>query len=152
AARCFGWSGPDGEEFALDKIRVGRGPGGAVHGYRGRYRAKECVGSNRAVKRTSATSRSEATTTGTVPDNETNARAQESLPPNEPEANATCAPALPLRSQPEENRFRLTNSFRNGHIDRRVERHESPRHRRRAVSTSSGSRFTCSASQGYSGP
>src|SRR5262249_32346231 len=51
-------------------------------------------------------------------DNETKGRAQELLPPNEPGENATCAPALPLRSQPEENRFCLTNSFRNGHIDR----------------------------------
>jgi hypothetical protein len=73
------------------------------------------------VKRTIATSRSEATTTGAVPDSETAVRAQESLPPNEPDENATCAPALPLRSQPEENRFCLTNSFRNGHIDRRIQ-------------------------------
>src|SRR5262249_50197164 len=56
-------------------------------------------------------------------DNETKVRAQELLPPNEPGENATCAPALPLPSQPEENRFCLTNSFRNGHIDRGIRQH-----------------------------
>ena len=117
------WPGRGGIRTRQVRVRRGRGPGGAAHGYRGRYLAKECVGSNRAVKRTIATSRSEATTTGTVPDNETKGRAQESLPPNEPEENATCAPALPLPSQPEENRFCLTNSFRNGHIDRGIRQH-----------------------------
>ena len=78
------------------------------------------------MKRTIATSRSEATTTGTVPDNETKVRAQESLPPHEPEENAKCAPALPLRSQPEENRFFLTISFRNDNLFQ--ERTHRPRH------------------------
>ena len=108
------WPGRRGIRTRQFRVCRGLGPGGAVHGYRGRYLAKECVGSNRAVKRTIATSRSEATTTGTVPDNETKVRAQESLPPHEPEENAKCAPALPLRSQPEENRFCLTISFRKG--------------------------------------
>ena len=117
------WPGRRGIRTRQIRVCRGRCPGGAVHGYRGRYLAKECVGSNRAVKRTIATSRSEATTTGTVPDNETKVRAQESLPPHEPEENAKCAPALPLRSQPEENRFCLTISFRNGHIDRGIRRH-----------------------------
>src|SRR5262245_44365131 len=76
------WPGRRGIRTRQIRVCRGRGPGGAVHGYRGRYLAKECVGSNRAVKRTIATSRSEATTTGTGPDNETKVRAQESLPPN----------------------------------------------------------------------
>src|SRR5262249_57596401 len=68
-------------------------------------------------KRTMATSRSEATTTEPEPQNETVVRTQESPPPTNPE-KPDIRPALPLRSQPDRNRFRLTSSFRNGHIAR----------------------------------
>src|SRR5262245_11292257 len=71
-------------------------------------------------KRTIATSRSEATTTEPEPQNETVVRRQESPPPTDP-GKPDIRPALPLRSHPEGNRFRLTSSFRNGHIDIRAQ-------------------------------
>src|SRR5262249_8496818 len=64
-------------------------------------------------KRTIATSRSEATTTEPEPQNETVVRTQESPPPTNP-GKPDIRPALPLRSHPDGNRFRLTSSFRNG--------------------------------------
>src|SRR5690348_4989948 len=57
-ARCIEWSGPWGEEFAPDKSAPATTRQGLSR-TRERYLAKECVGSNRALKRTIATSRSE---------------------------------------------------------------------------------------------
>jgi hypothetical protein len=51
AARRSVWSGPYGEEFAPDKsASAGSCPAELLAGYRGRYLAKECVGSNRIGK------------------------------------------------------------------------------------------------------
>ena len=47
-------------------------PGRAAPDYRGQYLAKECVGSNRVLTRTIATSRSEATTTESSRQQDTN--------------------------------------------------------------------------------
>jgi len=113
------WPGRRGIRTRQIRVCRGRGPGGAVHGYRGRYLAKECVGSNRAVKRTIATSRSEATTTGTVPDNETKGRAQESPRPTNPR-KSDASPTLPLRSQPRGKPLLLDKLFQEGHIDRQL--------------------------------
>jgi hypothetical protein len=71
-------------------------------------------------KRTIATSRSEATTTEPQPENETTDRTQETLDPTA-HLNVNLRPALAVRSHPKENRFRLTNSFRNGPLDRRAQ-------------------------------
>ena len=44
------WPGRGGIRTRQIRVRRGRGPGGAAHGCRGRYLAKECVGSNRLEK------------------------------------------------------------------------------------------------------
>src|SRR5262249_50972323 len=69
------------------------------------------------LKRTIATSRSEATTTETEPENETTGRTQDDRV-QRTNRGGNLRLALPLRSNPEGNRFRLTNSFRNGLLDR----------------------------------
>jgi hypothetical protein len=44
------WPGRRGIRTRQIRVRRGQGPGGAAHGCRGRYLAKECVGSNRLEK------------------------------------------------------------------------------------------------------
>src|SRR5262249_59074640 len=85
AARCFGWSGPDGEEFALDKSASARAeaPAEPLTAILGRPSARNMLGAI-ASARTIATSRSEATTTESEPDNQTTVRAQESPRPRGP--------------------------------------------------------------------
>ena len=85
-------------------------PGRAAHGYRERYLAKECVGSNRVGKeRLQLPASDDNRDESRKRDNGKNAGMTAT---NEPEEGAT-TPGAPLRSNPEENRFRLTNSFRN---------------------------------------
>ena len=119
ARRCV-WSGPSGEEFAPDTSASARVvTGRAAHGSRERYLAKECVGSNRVSKE--RLQLPVATTTETKPEKGQRQergidRDQQTQKGREPRS------ALPLRSRSEENRFRLTNSFRNGPTRRRTER------------------------------
>ena len=82
AARCFGWSGPDGEEFALDKSASAEAktPAELLTAVVGGTSRRNVLGAI-ASKRTIATSRSEATTTDSRPDNQTAVRAQESPRP-----------------------------------------------------------------------
>jgi hypothetical protein len=113
------WPGRRGIRTKQIRVCRGLGPGGAAHGCRGRYLAKECVGSNRAGKerlQLPAAKRRQPRRSRTTRQQQErrNPRAR----PTRRERNAR--PALPLRSHPEENRFRLTSSFRNGHIDRGV--------------------------------
>ena len=160
AARCFGWSGPCGEEFAPDKS-VSATTGRASHGYHERYLSKECVGSNRALTRTIATSRRDndrdespmqthrqrpssgsTTARAALPyvspspyalrgwaksvrrrRDDSRARARwcsvNRHPHNQPEhENRRLRRALPLCNETDGNRFRLTNSYRKGHIAR----------------------------------
>ena len=84
AARCFGWSGPDGEEFALDNSASAgaSAPAELLTAVVGGTSRRNVLGAI-ASKRTIATSRSEATTTDSEPDDQTAVRAQESpRPPN----------------------------------------------------------------------
>jgi len=105
------WPGRGGIRTRQVRVRRGRGPGGAAHGYRGRYLAKECVGSNRTGKerlQLPAAKRRQprrSPTTRQRPERR-NRRARQTRG----ERNAR--PTLPLRSHPEENFFPLTNSFR----------------------------------------
>jgi len=111
------WPGRGGIRTRQIRVCRGRGPGGAAHGCRGRYLAKECVGSNRAGKerlRLPAAKRRQPRRSRTT--REQPARRNPCARPTRRDRNAR--PALPLRSSPEESRFRLTSSFRNGHIDR----------------------------------
>ena len=112
AARRVGWSGPDGEEFALDKSASAgaKAPAELLTAVVGGTSRRNVLGAI-ASKRTSATSRSEATTTDSEPDDQTTVRAQESPRPARP-GKTDVRPALPLRSHPEGSRFCLTNSFR----------------------------------------
>jgi hypothetical protein len=112
AARCFGWSGPYGEEFAPDKSASATTniPGRAAHGERERYLAKECVGSNRIGKERSQLPA--ATTTETKPEERTNSNNAGFNTTNKPQKTRRPGQALPLRTNPEGNRFCLTNSFR----------------------------------------
>jgi hypothetical protein len=111
------WPGRGGIRTRQIRVCRGRGPGGAAHGFRGRYLAKECVGSNRLRKerlQLPAAKRRQPSRSRTP--REQPARRNPRARSTRRERNAR--PALPLRSSPEENRFRLTSSFRNGHIDR----------------------------------
>src|SRR5215468_1097677 len=85
AARCFGWSGPDGEEFALDKSASAeaKAPAELLTAVVGGTSRRNVLGAI-AAKRTIATSRSEATTTESEPDEQTTRRAQGSLRPTNP--------------------------------------------------------------------
>src|SRR6516165_6257558 len=85
AARCSGWSGPDGEEFALDKSASpgAEAPAELLTAVVGGTSRRNVLGAI-ASKRTSATSRSEATTTDSEPDDQTTVRAQESPRPAHP--------------------------------------------------------------------
>ena|SRR5579885_1450796 len=91
AARCFGWSGPDGEEFALDKSASAgaEAPAELLTAVVGGTSRRNVLGAI-ASKRTIATSRSEATTTDSESDDQTTVRAQESAPgaPREQELSA----------------------------------------------------------------
>src|SRR5262245_28468409 len=82
AARCFGWSGPDGEEFARDKSASAgaSAPAELLTAVVGGTSRRNVWGAI-ASKRTMATSRSEATTTDSRPDDQTTVRAQESPRP-----------------------------------------------------------------------
>src|SRR5215470_11524730 len=82
AARCSGWSGPDGEEFALDKSASAgaEAPAELLTAVVGGTSRRHVLGAI-ASERTMATSRSEATTTDSRPDNRTTVRAQESPRP-----------------------------------------------------------------------
>src|SRR5215470_19586246 len=82
AARCSGWSGPDGEEFALDKSASAgaEAPAELLTAVVGGTSRRHVLGAI-ASERTMATSRSEATTTDSRPDNQTTVRAQESPRP-----------------------------------------------------------------------
>src|SRR5215468_3467973 len=124
AARRVGWSGPDGEEFALDKSASAEAeaPAELLTAVVGGTSRRNVLGAI-ASKRTIATSRGEATTTDSEP---TTRRREES---RNPRAQRTpgkrgLRPALPLRSHPEGSRFRLTSSFRNGHIARTIRRRQ----------------------------
>ena len=81
AARRVGWSGPDGEEFALDKSASAEAktPAELLTAVVGGTSRRNVLGAI-ASKRTSATSRSEATTTDSESDDQTAVRAQESAP------------------------------------------------------------------------
>src|SRR5262249_22843412 len=85
AARCFGWSGPDGEEFARDKSAsaAAEGPAEPLTAIVGGSSRRNVLGAI-AAKRTIATSRSEATTTESEPDHQTTVRARGSLRPTNP--------------------------------------------------------------------
>ena len=85
AARCSGWSGPDGEEFALDKSASAgaEAPAELLTAVVGGTSRRNVLGAI-ASKRTIATSRSEATTTDSEPDDQTTVRAQESPRPAHP--------------------------------------------------------------------
>ena len=82
AARRVGWSGPDGEEFALDKSASAEAktPAELPTAVVGGTSRRNVLGAI-ASKRTIATSRGEATTTDSRPDNQTTVRAQESPRP-----------------------------------------------------------------------
>src|SRR5215510_6855802 len=79
AARRVGWSGPDGEEFARDKSASAgaSAPAELLTAVVGGTSRRNVLGAI-ASKRTMATSRSEATTTDSRPDDQTTVRAQES--------------------------------------------------------------------------
>src|SRR5262245_12564141 len=79
---------------------------------------RNVLGAIALVKRTMATSRSEATTTQTNPDNEATVREQDAPRPTN-RGRPNLRPALPVRIHPRENDFRLTYSFRNGPARRR---------------------------------
>jgi hypothetical protein len=85
AARRVGWSGPGGEEFALDKSASAEaeGPAELLTAIVGGTSRRNVLGAI-ASKRTMATSRSEATTTESEHDDQTTVRAQESPRPTNP--------------------------------------------------------------------
>ena len=81
-------------------------PGRASRAQRERRLAKEWFGSNRALKRTIATSRSD--------DDQNESNPATSLKRSTINENRRSRQALPLRKLPDGNRTRLTNSFRKG--------------------------------------
>src|SRR6516225_6672517 len=100
AARCSGWSGPDGEEFALDKSASAEAeaPAELLTAVVGGTSRRNVLGAI-ASKRTIATSRSEATTTDSEPDDQTTVRAQESPRPAHP-GNKRCPPGATVTEPP----------------------------------------------------
>src|SRR5262249_8845671 len=100
AARCSGWSGPDGEESALDKSASAgaEAPAELLTALVGGSSRRNVLGAI-ASQRTIATSRSEATTTESGPDNQTTARAQESPRPTNPR-NKRCPPGATVTEPP----------------------------------------------------
>lgn len=103
-------------------------PGGAAHENRERRLAKECVGSNRALKRTIATSRSDDDR-DELQNCITKLRSLNS--PTNLESRRR-RKALQVRAHPHGNRFGLTNSFRNGPTRRGAEVFWRPRRRDRS--------------------
>src|SRR5262245_13639869 len=87
--------------------------GRAARDNRERHLAKGCVGSDRVLTRTIATSRSEATTTETDGQEATTRAAQDSPRPTK-QRKTDLRPALRLRANPEKTVSPLTYSFRNG--------------------------------------
>ena len=85
-------------------------PGRAAHGDRERYLAKERLGSNRARKRTIATSRGD--------DNRTESHEASTQQTNMIHEHRRTRRTQPLRSNPDGNHYRLTNSYRKGLKDR----------------------------------
>src|SRR5215467_6254509 len=111
AARRVGWSGPDGEEFALDKSASAeaRAPAELLTAVVGGTSRRNVLGAI-ASKRTMATSRSEATTTDSRPDNQTTVRAQESPRPAH-SGEKRCPPGATATEPPRGNPLLLDKLF-----------------------------------------
>ena len=106
-ARRFDWSGLTARNSHQIHQRLPE-PGRAAHRKRERYLAKECVGSNRALTRTIATSRSDDNLERVKP------APNEGTHLEEPRAdsNRRLRTALSVCSKTNGNRLDLTNSFR----------------------------------------
>src|SRR5262245_38832031 len=117
AARCFGWSGPDGEEFALDKSASAgaEAPAELLTAIVGGTSRRNVLGAI-ASKRTLATSRSEATTTESEPDDQTTVRAQQSSRLTNPR-NKRRSPGATVTKPPRGKPLLLDKLFQEGHID-----------------------------------
>ena len=100
AARCSGWSGPGGEEFALDKSASAEAktPAELPTAVVGGTSRRNVLGAI-ASERTIATSRSEATTTDSRPDNQTTVRAWGSPRPAPP-GKKRCPPGATVTEPP----------------------------------------------------
>ena len=111
AARCFGWSGPDGEEFALDKSASAEAeaPAELLTAVVGGTSRRNVLGAI-ASKRTIATSRSEATTTDSEPDDQTAVRAQESPRPAH-SGKERCPPGATVTEPPRGKPLSLDKLF-----------------------------------------
>jgi len=88
-------------------------PGRAAHGSRGRYLAKECVGSNRACKERLQLPAAKRRQPRRIP-KKRRRRVRRIHCGQRTGRTRGLRPALPLRKNPEGSRFPLTNSFRNG--------------------------------------
>jgi hypothetical protein len=104
---AHGLTQPWGEEFAPDKSASATTRAEPLTNHRERYLAKECVGSNRALKRTIATSCSDDSQ-GESNQSRPNRNEQQIIDERQ---NRRLRRALPLRSAPDGNRTPLDRLF-----------------------------------------